>query len=63
MACMEHQCTNPTCDWFTFNNQQGPGVCPKCGHNVSHHFDEDPIDHDPGPNPDALSDEESEEEE
>lgn len=40
MACMEHYC--PNCGWATFNNEsRTPDVCPKCGEDLRHIFDED----------------------
>ena len=45
MACFEHECTNPKCNWSSMSNSRGPASCPKCGERVTSHFDED-IDRD-----------------
>jgi predicted nucleic acid-binding Zn-ribbon protein len=42
MACMEHCCTKPGCNFSTFNNDaRSPSTCPQCGSEVQHHFDEE----------------------
>jgi len=41
MACLEHLCTNPKCDWSTMSNSRWQGSCPKCGERVTSVFDED----------------------
>ena len=42
MACMEHSCL---CGFSTFNNDsRSPSTCPKCGHELSHYFDEPECD-------------------
>lgn len=44
MACMEHWCTKPGCDFAAFDNNSGPDSCPKCGWPVQHTCDELPED-------------------
>lgn len=45
MACMEHFCVK--CGWSTFDNSSGSlQVCPKCGGDLNHCFDEDNDDDD-----------------
>jgi rubredoxin len=38
MSCMTHQCED--CGELVFNNDTGPDVCPKCGGEMVHSFDE-----------------------
>lgn len=43
MACMDHQCSNPKCNWWDGNNEPSVlGGCPKCGAHVISTFDEEP---------------------
>ena len=44
MACMEHHCTNPTCNWSEMDNESHK-ACPKCSAKVRSYFDEQ-ADHD-----------------
>jgi transcription initiation factor IIE alpha subunit len=42
MAMMEHLCDNEECNYVEFNNSaQRPNVCPKCGSEMSHFWDDD----------------------
>lgn len=60
MACMEHSCSNPKCNFVTFNNDsRRPWSCPLCGSDLSHFFDEQ-YDHYDSREP--YGDEEDEEE-
>ena len=47
MACMDHVCTNPKCDWQSCDNVPRYEACPKCGSPVQSSCDEDP-DPEPG---------------
>ena len=48
MACMDHECSSLTCDWWDGNNEASVlGGCPKCGAHVISTFDEEP-DYDDG---------------
>lgn len=39
VACMTHSCLS--CDYADFNNDaRSPSVCPKCGSDMHHEFDE-----------------------
>jgi predicted nucleic acid-binding Zn-ribbon protein len=38
MACMTHECTS--CGHAEFNNSRGPSMCPKCGEQMHHDWDE-----------------------
>jgi len=38
MSCMEHYCVQ--CGNMIFNNSRGPSICPKCGGQMSHQWDE-----------------------
>jgi predicted nucleic acid-binding Zn-ribbon protein len=43
MACMDHECSNPKCNWWAGNNEPSVlGGCPKCGAHVISTFDEEP---------------------
>lgn len=46
MACFEHSCMNPQCDWFMMDNDSRKRFCPKCGAKVCSFFDEE-TDHYP----------------
>jgi len=45
MACMDHVCTNPKCDWQSCDNVPRYEACPKCGSPVQSSCDEDFHDH------------------
>ena len=45
MACMEHTCKDPKCDWFGMDNKLCQS-CPKCGGEVWSTCDEHPEDDD-----------------
>ena len=38
MSCMEHTCVD--CHEMVFNNSRGPSICPKCGGDMHHVWDE-----------------------
>ena len=40
MACMEHDCID--CGYMEMDNSRGPSICPKCGGDMRHTFDEVP---------------------
>lgn len=39
MSCMVHICKG--CNHMVFNNEFGPDKCPKCGGEMTHHWDEE----------------------